>query len=397
MPATAGRSASHACIHRRSSPWLVVPLILCTVLPLHAQSRDAGVQQLFDLYAAHRYGELQSALEALDDFSNVRREAERLTPSWPPERAAGFLLEVAAAAFRLEMRIQQALWAANRGVDLRAVAPDPSLVERLKPRHALRLLELGCARTRERDTDRTFAVTWHLAVLSLLQGVGDPTWLEVSAGGLAFRQHLNHIAGFISPEESAMANAVLREQYLHELSVQHDPTLTGRRVFGDISLSSQVESRRRKATEEAFASLQTAAVSSTLADEALLRRGHLHALRNGPNDATEALRLFDLVRAGGSEWSHLASLFKGRVLERDRRIPEALAAFREASAAAPASQSGTIALAALLFATGSTTEAEALIGRAVSTSATNDPWAWYLYGTFKSWPDRLDALRGRVR
>ncbi len=96
--------------------------------------------------------------------------------------------------------------------------------------------------------------------------------------------------------------------------------------------------------------------------------------------------------------TYLAHFFAGRVLLEEKQVALAEAAFRDALATLPGTQSASEALAALLFADGRREEAYSLIETSFSQRPLPpDPWRLYGYGDYRRWPALIRQLREAIK
>jgi VWFA-related protein len=125
--------------------------------------------------------------------------------------------------------------------------------------------------------------------------------------------------------------------------------------------------------------------------EAAVRLGFF-ALRRGLTDI--ALTRFD--QAGVPEdpylryWLHL---FRGRALERLKRLDEAIVSYERALETVPYAQSGVSALGAALVMAQRTADAARLVHRAMTVTPPGDPWTIYADPDWRHWPSLAAALR----
>ena len=155
------------------------------------------------------------------------------------------------------------------------------------------------------------------------------------------------------------------------------------------------EGLEANALPHALAALAPAQTIDAARPEALMRLAALLALSGR---ATEALPLFDeSLRLTPDNWvAYLDHLLKGRALETLERTADAEASYGAALALNPKARSANLALAALSFAGG--VRADANLTAALDPAADRlDPWAQFLDGHYRFWPERRDIMRRTMR
>jgi tetratricopeptide (TPR) repeat protein len=130
--------------------------------------------------------------------------------------------------------------------------------------------------------------------------------------------------------------------------------------------------------------------------EAAVRLGSLYLRRgNVPN----AIQNFDQAErlTRDPDLIYLARFYRGQALVRSRHESDAMTAFQAALVVRPASQSASVALAALLAKADRHGEAEALM-KAVLDAGPNqtDPNIEYMHGDDRFWPYLLATLRREI-
>ena len=95
---------------------------------------------------------------------------------------------------------------------------------------------------------------------------------------------------------------------------------------------------------------------------------------------------------------YLARYFKGQALERKKRLDDAERAYRGALAAVPLAQSGSMALASLLFRSGQRSEASRLVDAMLAAHPQPaDPWRGYADADDRFWPVLIGRLRAEIK
>jgi tetratricopeptide (TPR) repeat protein len=374
-------------------------LLLAGLVPLSTGAQQPGGKALsaVDLYARYRlrqFGEVSAALERIPDFSMFERDLARLGAAEKPEPRAAFLLEAAAAAFRLERSIamRPSRLPGTPGSSSKPAAPLSA---------GMTLFEAACALARE-SPESTFSRRWNLAALSLIEAQfmaagGGP------AGGLVdnratsspFVRHLEHADGHLTPGEILLARALETEQeawarWHYDLIVVKDATGNA----GLARFAAMYVAEWERAVETTLTRLQEARRHEDVRVEATIRLGAMIAMR--PTKDSDPVSLFREARKSSTDawWLYLSHLLEGRWHESRDRLSDAEAAYRAASELQPQAQSARVALAALSYVRGDGEDADRL-AREVLAAPPNvhDPWSLYIYGHFFLWPDRLRALR----
>lgn len=129
--------------------------------------------------------------------------------------------------------------------------------------------------------------------------------------------------------------------------------------------------------------------------EASLRLGHVRLEQGEQGDAARILEPL-IARDNDTRLMYLSRLFLGRVRERQNRLPEALALFRDAASVMPA-QSARLAVAHRLLGAGSNADARTLVEATTSDRDLEDPWWSYRLGQYWLVEPTLQALRARAR
>jgi predicted Zn-dependent protease len=95
---------------------------------------------------------------------------------------------------------------------------------------------------------------------------------------------------------------------------------------------------------------------------------------------------------------YLARFLRGQVLERQKKIPEAMAAYRGALAAVPRAQSASLALAEQLYLSGKPGEAASILNGNLSADPQPvDPWRVYADADDRFWPELIARVRAEIR
>jgi tetratricopeptide (TPR) repeat protein len=238
-------------------------------------------------------------------------------------------------------------------------------------RRAAALFEWGCGLVRENSAPSDAERLWHWAGVALTQASGD---------GAAAALHAGH-ASRRFPDEPRF---VLARAIALELQSWPDDRHRSPR------------DRNARLADQIVERFMTAARHPETQAEARLRLGFLFLRQK---HAGNALRQFREAGVTADAYlQHLLALFEGRALEREDRMPDAIAAYRRALAAAPGAQTAQLALASALARSGSTAEAVEVMGAAVTGDARAvDPWLLYGQADLRFWPAIMIALREQLR
>lgn len=329
-------------------------------------------QALLDRYAAGEHEAVARELAAVRDFEALRKSLEKLLPGWTtsagatekPRRtitAASLLLEVTHAGLETD-------W-----IQLKT------------------LVELGCRMLRADSAPSEVERLWMLASVALGGGGREATFLiggpAPGTGNAPVREHLNHARKRFPGEPRFSLAAAMAEEIRSAGEPSRDRTRANSQV-------EQLEAVVRRNTIQRF--MKVAGIPAVAA-EAEMHIGYLwFQFRNG----AEALKHLKIAHERSTDpyVTYLAHFFAGRVLLEEKRVALAEAAFRDALATVPGTQSASEALAALLFVDGRRDEAYALIETSYNQRPLPpDPWRLYGYGDYRRWPALIRQLREAIK
>jgi tetratricopeptide (TPR) repeat protein len=326
-------------------PWVFLALLLLQAGA--AQPAEPTAAELFNLYQQRQFEAFTGGLARVQDFAALRRQIGRESANWPPEAKAAFLLETADAALQYKEPIAQS-------------EPEAEL------------LEDACKAVRQLPPQGEFEAAWHAAALSVLSAP--------YARGVSVDNHVKHIRGRFDAGRIAMIRAMPGERRSWHEATQVPLSRSGRAHMRDVV--KLFEAARR------FDSVRAEA---TIRQAALLTTWDVHA---------EALPLLASVDAMTEDpWlRYMAALVQGRSLQGAGRGAEAQAAYRSAANLQPNGKAARLALAAMLFSTGTRDEADRLVSEALSEQdGPVDPWREFLGGEFRFLEARKAAMRGLLR
>jgi tetratricopeptide (TPR) repeat protein len=317
------------------------------------------------------------------DFENLLDELKRDGPAWIAARgpesqarreliAATFALEAARAAGWYEWKlIWKPPYMSVGGVS-GGYQPFPILYWAPAPL----LLEWACELLRHDPTPRPIERWWQLAAVSVAQRsedahflIGDPFIGRGEGMGeignpKAEIKHLDHIVTRFPDEPRFMlAQGIARDRYFQD---------------------------------DALTAYTAVANDPDVGGEAMMRLGAMW-MRAGK--LSEAMTQFDRSEKLTRDpyVVYLARYFRGQLFERQRNRDKAEAAYRSAIAAWPHAQSGTMALASLLFDAGRRADAYALTTAMLTTGRTTlDPWREYVHADDRFWPALIGRLRAEI-
>ena len=304
-------------------------------------------------------------LRTREDFERYRPDMflvlSEWKTAWSPRRAA-FALEIAIAAHARNWPFPSRYLAAAR--DIVTARPEPP------------------GTTPEDDR---FELLFHRAAVALL-ALDAPYEVEAYLSPIAKR-----VAVDGEPTGARLFDARLLLARAMALEVQ---TLS-RRANDDRRLTWILppnDGEGRKALGRIRMLLDAAAAGADARADALVRRAFVSHRLNAQQDALSVLDnigpISDRMVDG---WQYLV---RGRVLAALNRPREAVAAYEQAAALAPAAQTAAVALAAQLLELGDREGAHRWATRARSTADnTVDPWQYYWMGDARLLPEWLAELR----
>jgi tetratricopeptide (TPR) repeat protein len=233
-----------------------------------------------------------------------------------------------------------------------------------------RLLEWGCELLRQTPTPTAAERLWQLASIAVAERAED---FEFLVG------HTNP-PRFHYPAPPVQHAVHLQARFPDEMRIK-------------LALGIAVEDHDRQQAEKIFRELED---DVDVGGEATVRLGSL-ALRRGRVD--EALPHFARVESKTRDpWVlYLARFLSGRAHELRRRPADAEKDYRRALRVIPDAQSGTAALAALLFRDGRRAEASDITATAlVDGRNVADPWRGYGDADDRFWPELIRRVRAEI-
>ena len=384
-------------VSMRPSRLLLLSLVLGALLAAGlSAARSVSVTDLLDRYAAGRFDDVVEELTGDIDYDEILKQLRRDGPAWigaggPGGRtrrelvAATFALEAARAGEWHEWKViqKQSQMCTGEGCP-----PPPSVLYWKAPPL---LIEWGCELLRKHETPASMERWWQLAALAVAQRSEDPQFLVGDTNiGRGFGRgeivnlqdeikHLDHVTPRFPKEmRFVLAQGIARDRFWSDDATQvyraleNDPDVGGEAMmrFGAMQMG-----RRR---------------SNIIYPESLAARSP---------SPSEALRSFERAEhlTRDPYVIFLARYFKGQVLEQQRRIEQAEAAYRGAVASIPQAQSATLALAALVFRDGRRTEAQQLVHEMLAANPRPvDPWRAYVHADDRFWPQLIGRLRAEI-
>ena len=357
--------------------WVVpVALVLCLEIVSVSSDRLVRAQQpaaapdavmLLDRYAGGAHEAVAREMAAVRDFEALRKQLEKVVPGWITSAGADETRRRALVAGTLLLEVVHAGLQTDWG--------------QLKL-----LIEVGCRLLRTHSVPAEAERLWMLSSIALGQGARDATFL-IGGGPAVPREHLNHARSRVPDEPRLRLAAAVAEEF----RAGSEPPRSVTRVS---PLVDQTEAVRKRETIRHFLKL---AEAPSLTAEAELHAGYLWLQHGNRREALNHLRIAS-ERSTDPYVTYLAHFFTGRVLLAEKQVALAEAAFRQALATLPGTQSASEALAALLFVDGRRDEAYQLIETSFShRPLPPDPWRLYGYGDFRRWPDLVRQLREAIR
>jgi hypothetical protein len=341
---------------------------------VRAQSSPGApnAQVLIDRYAAGEHEAVARELAAVRDFEALRKSLEKLLPGWTTTAGAS-------------ERPRRTITAASLLLEVTHAGLETDWIQ-LKT-----LVELGCRMLHAGSVPSEAERLWMLASVALGGGGRDAAFLiggpEAITGSASVREHLNHARRRFPGESRFSLAAAMAE----EIRSAGEPSRDRTRASSQIE---QLQAVLRRNTIQRF--MKVAGIPA-LAAEAEMHIGYLwFQFRNGA-EALKHLRIAH-ERSADPYVTYLAHFFAGRVLLEEKRMALAEAAFRDALATLPGTQSASQALAALLFIDGRRDEAYALIETSYNQRPLQpDPWRLYGYGDYRRWPALILQLREAIK
>ena len=353
---------------------------------------NLSVTELLDRYAAGRFDAVVEELSGDVNFDDLLKQLRREGPAWiaaaTPEKRA--VRELAAATFALEaarvhewdewklIQRQPAMCASP----IRPQAVEQRSEECYQPLNVLYwkapplLIEWGCERFRRDTVPRPIERWWQLAALAVAQRSEDPQFLVgdpnigkgVGAGEIGNRSdeitHLEHVTPRFPREmRFLLAQGIARD-----------------RVWADDAVM-------------AYGALEK---DPDVGGEATMRLGELRMRQRRLPDALKSFESAETLTRDPYV-VFLARYFTAKVYERQKQTGNAEAAYRGAVAAIPHAQSGTIALAALVFRDGRRAESYHLVRDMLAADPVPlDPWRAYVHADDRFWPRLIGRLRAEI-
>jgi len=379
---------------------LVLAACLAAVRP--AAQKTPTTLELLDRYAKGEFAEVEARLAALEKFGGLVKDLKRddvktwLDAGGPADRDRR---ELAAATFALEAARADE-WREWKWIQRQSNGPLPVLYWQAPPL----LIEWGCELLRQRVEPLPIERIWQLAAMAVAQRGEDTQFLigftEVSgppppaAAPAAPGQPAVGAGGVPVP-------STLQERFPDEVlnvgkEIGHLNHVAERFPREKRFMLGQALARERPEPAGALKVYASLLTDLDVGGEAALRMGALY-LRRG--DEPSAIERFDLVErvTRNPDLIYLARLYRGQALLRSKKQGDAMAAFRAALVVRPASQSASVALAALLAKADRHAEAQVLM-KAVLDAGPNhtDPNIEYMHGDDRFWPYLLTTLRREI-
>jgi len=385
---------------------LALALVLagCLLAGRPAAQQTLTTVELLDRYAKGDFDEVEAKLAALEKFSGLVKDLKHDdVKTW---LAAGGAAdrdrrELAAATFALEAaRVDE--WREWKWIQRQSSGPLPVLYWQAPPL----LIEWGCELLRRHEEPLPIERIWQLAAMAVAQRGEDTQFLigftEISPdvppptppASVAPPQVSRGIGGLPVmtrppqrfPDE--VLNVGKEIGHLNHVAER----FPGEKRF----MLGEALARERPSMSDALKVYATLLTDPDVGGEAAVRMGALY-LRRG--DVPKAIERFDLAEriTRDSDLIYLARYNRGQALLRSEKEDDAIAAFRAALAVRPASQSASVALAALLAKADRHTEAQALM-KAVLDAGPNhtDPHIEYMHGDDRFWPYLLAKLQREI-
>jgi hypothetical protein len=393
---------------RRTS--LALALAVCASFVTRGQTpRPATIIEFLDRYAAGQFDAVVEELAGELNFGDLLVQLRRDGPKWidaagPEAREQRELVAVTLAleaARADEWHEWKWIWMPPKmTVPVAQSAPGgaPPGVQGAPPlgggpdyqpppvlywRPAPLFIEWACERLRRDKTPRPIERWWQLAALAVAQRsedvhflVGDP---NIGRGFDPFGEIGN------------LQDEIKHLDHVYDRFPQEPRFLLGQGI-----------AREQQWPEEGFKAFATLRDDPDVGGEATMRVGALHMResRVDRNRLDRGLELFERVEGLTRDpyVIYLARFFTGQIMERQRRLGDAMDAYRRATAAWPHAQAATMSLASRLFDTGRRVEAQTLAGGMLAAKPPpRDPWREFRHADDRFWPQLVGGLRAEIR
>jgi tetratricopeptide (TPR) repeat protein len=385
---------------------LVLAACLAAVRPSAQQTLTTV--DLLDRYAKGEFAVVEARLAALEKFTGLVKDLKHddvkkwLDAGGPTDRDRR---ELAAATFALEAaRADQ--WNEWKWIQNQGAGKLPVLYWKPPPL----LIEWGCELLRQHEEPLPIERIWQLAAMAVAQRGEDTQFLigftEVDGPPLPPPPAPASATAQPSPPSAGIGGVPFQSTLQQRFP---DEVLNVGKEIGHLNHVAERFPREKRfmlgqalARERPEAAGALKVYSSLLTDlevggEAAVRMGALY-LRRG--DVSSAIERFDLAEriTRNPDLIYLARYHRGQALLRSKKDADAMAAFRAALVVRPASQSASVALAALLAKADRRAEAQDLM-KAVLDAGPNhtDPNIEYMHGDDRFWPYLLTTLRREIK
>jgi tetratricopeptide (TPR) repeat protein len=382
----------------------LVLLVLCASTSGVAQKPRAPIPlrpiapldlaHLLDLYADGRFDEaVQRVAQAGDEVGrNLRRHWAVTGRAWidaDPARRSPRILAAAALALETE--------------HLRAERGDWRVSERGAPCPASCVLDWAQLQLAEREAPDQGERTWYLAAAALAGGVRDWRYLQRPVDprrprvlpGLIDRALVRFPDDSSLRLEQALAaagrfNVTIDGERSAAIGIPFLPVPGGRNV---VSVTTALQTGRDVAAGMLAALVDDPVVGA----EARLRLGYLNWTAGRDDDARDHLAKA-AHQTGDKDLRYLSKFLLGWIAVAAGNSAGAIPWLEAALADRPASQSASVALAALELQRGNAGRAHEIAQASLDERrADADPWRLFLYGHHPRWPALLAELRREVK
>ena len=351
---------------------------------------------LLERYASGDFEAVTDALAETTDFDQLLKDLKADAPAWITSGGPGDVTrrELAATTFALEAarasEWREWKWLQRTPIGIPVVYWKP----------APRLIEWGCDRWRKHATPPAIERFWQLAALAVAQRSEDSQFLignvqlvgdDVPAATPVATQNFPPQLRIIS--RSGRGTEVLNTQDEINHLAHMRTRFPGEKRF----MLAEGLARDRDYPNEAATAYRSLEGDPDIGGEAAMRLGALYVRQNR---VAEAMSAFDRAERLTRDVYviHLARVFRGQMLLRQKRQAQAADAFRAALDAWPAAQSASVALAELVFNAGHRSEAQKIMADVLAAgSAAVDPFLEHVHGDDRFWPELIARLRREIR
>jgi tetratricopeptide (TPR) repeat protein len=384
----------------------VIGIACLATIRSNAQQPPTTVE-LLDRYAKGEFADVLARVASLEKLTNLVKDLKRddvkawLDAGGPADRNRR---ELAAATFALEAARGDE-WHEWKSIVNNPIGP-PNVYWMPPPI----LIEWGCELLRKHQEPLPNERTWQLAAMSVGQRAEDTQFL-IAFTELAPDAALPPVGAAAPPAGGAPPLPMPPAAPSPALQSFDDEVANVNKQIGHLNhvmerfpaekrfVLAQALTRERADPNDAIKLYQTILDDLDVGPEASVRLGAL-LVRARRSDLSAAIQQFDRAEQStrDPDLIYLARFYRGQALLQAKREDDAIAAFRAALFARPASQSASTALAALLVKAERYTEAQAVMKALLDARpGRTDPNIEYVHGDDRFWPYWLEKLHAEIK